>query len=115
MLKIKINEEENIFLIDIGGFITKDNIDRFLKEYKDSIKKIKPSKYKLIINPKEFKTDENNILKASFRKFLKTGFKKILIVDTLGLIDSIRLNKLEKKFFFSRVKIVNSIEEALES
>ncbi|SHH13087.1 hypothetical protein [Tepidibacter thalassicus] len=114
MVKMKINEEKNVCLIDIGGFVTKENINKFLKEYKENIKKIKPTKYKLIIHPKEFKTDEEDVIKTSFRKFLKTGFKKIFIVDALGLTDNIKLNKLERKFFFSRVKIVNSIEEALQ-
>ncbi len=112
MFKIKIKEEEKVCLIHIGGFVTKENIDEFLAEYKENVKQIKTAQYALIIEPRDFKTDSEEMIKNSFRRFLKTGFKSIIIVDKDFMQENIKLSKLERKFFFSRVKVVSSIEEA---
>ena len=43
--------------------------------------------------------------------FMKTGFKNMYVVDKYSMMDNINLSKIEKKFFFSRVKVVKSINE----
>lgn len=111
MIKIKIKEEDKICLINIGGFVTEENAKEFIQEYKETIKEIKPSQYRLVIEPRNFKTDSEDILKNSFRMFFKTGFKDIILVDIDSLTENIKLNKLEKKFFLSRIKIVKSMDE----
>ncbi len=111
MFKINVSEKDEIFLINVGGNISKEEVNEFFIEYKESIKNIKKSKYNLVVNPHSFETDEENAMKNIFKKFMKSGFKRIYILDKIGIKENLKLSKLEKKFFYSKVTIVNSMDD----
>ncbi|MCT4507512.1 MAG: hypothetical protein N4A48_01915 [Tepidibacter sp.] len=111
MFKINVSEEDKMLLINVGGNISKEEINEFFIEYKENIKEIKASRYNLVVQPHEIETSEENSIKSIFKKFMKSGFKRIYILDKIGIKESLRLSKLEKKFFYSKVTIVNSMSD----
>ncbi|WFD09220.1 hypothetical protein [Tepidibacter hydrothermalis] len=111
MFKINVSEEDSMFLINIGGNISKEEVNEFFIEYKENIKEIRTSKYNLVVHPHEFETDEAHSIKSIFKKFMKSGFKRIYILDKIGIKENLRLSKLEKKFFYNKVTIVDSMTE----
>lgn len=111
MFKINVSEKDETFLINVGGNISKEEVNEFFIEYKKNIKEIKTSKYNLVVHPHEFETDEEHAMKNIFKKFMKSGFKRIYILDKIGIKENLRLSKLEKKFFYNKVTIVNSMDE----
>ncbi|CAH2212673.1 hypothetical protein [Tepidibacter aestuarii] len=111
MFKINVSEQDSMFLINVGGNISKEEINEFFIEYKENIKKIKTSKYNLVVHPHEFETDDESAMKSIFKKFMKSGFKRIYILDKIGIKENLRLSKLEKKFFYNKVTIIDSMDE----
>ncbi|WP_099187834.1 hypothetical protein [Tepidibacter mesophilus] len=111
MFKINVSETDGMFLINVGGNISKEDVNEFFMEYKENIKKIKTSRYNLVVQPHEFETDEKSSMKNIFKKFMKSGFKRIYILDKIGIKENLQLSKLEKKFFYSKVTIVESMDE----
>ena len=92
MINININEEEKRVYIDVSGFISK-----------------KASLYKLVVSPSFFECEDEEDIRTVCMSFLKSGFKKIYLVDEENYImNNLSLKPIEKKLFFKSVKVVNS-------
>src|SRR5574344_2930482 len=108
MINMNINEEEKRVYIDVSGFISKKEANNFLNSYKQTMKSKKGSLYKLIVTPTFFECEDEEDIRSVCMSFLKSGFKKIYLVDKDNYIMSnLSLKPIEKKLFLKSVKIVN--------
>ena len=109
MIDININEEEKKVYIDVSGFISKREANNFLNTYKQTMKNKKSSSYKLVVSPSFFECEDEDDIRTVCMAFLKTGYKKIYIVDEENYImNNLSLKPIEKKLFLKSVKIVNT-------
>lgn len=109
MLNMNINEEEKRVYIDVSGFISKKDASKFLNTYKQAMKNKKSSLYKLVVSPSFFECEDAEDIRTVCMAFLKTGYKKIYIVDEENYImNNLSLKPIEKKLFLKSVKVVNT-------
>ena len=109
MIKMNINEEEKSVYIDVSGFISKKEANNFLNSYNQTMKNKKNSLYKLVVTPSFFECEDEEDIRTVCISFLKSGFKKIYLVDEDNYImNNLSLKPIEKKLFFKSVKVVNS-------
>lgn len=109
MINMNINEEEKKVYIDVSGFISKREANDFLNTYKQTIKNKKSSLYKLVVSPSFFECEDEDDIKTICMAFLKTGYKKIYLVDEENYImNNLSLKPIEKKLFLKSVKVVNT-------
>ena len=106
---MNINEEAKRVYIDVDGFISKKEASDFLRNYNQTEKNKKMSSYKLIVSPSFFECEDEEDIRTVCMSFLKSGFKKIYLVDEENYImNNLSLKPIEKKLFFKSVKVVNS-------
>lgn len=111
MIDININEEEKKVYIDVSGFISKREANNFLNTYKQTMKNKKSSSYKLVVSPSFFECENEDDIRTVCMAFLKTGYKKIYLVDEENYImNNLSLKPIEKKLFLKSVKVVNTKE-----
>ena len=111
MIKLNINEEEKRVYINVDGYITKRDTKNFLNTYKQAMKNKKASLYKLVVLPSFFECEDEEDIRTVCMSFLKTGFKKIYLVDEDNYImKNLSLNSIEKKIFLKSVKVINTME-----
>lgn len=111
MIKLNISEEEKRVYINVDGYIAKNDTKKFLSTYNQAMKSRKLSLYKLVILPSFFECEDNEDIRTVCMSFLKTGFRKIYLVDEDEYVmRNLSLNSIEKKIFFKSVKVVNTME-----
>ncbi len=109
MINIKVNEEEKRVYVDVSGYISKRDANNFLNTYKQTMKNKKASLYKLVVTPAFFECENDEDIRTVCMSFLKSGFKKIYLVDEENYVMSnLSLNPIEKKLFLKSVKVVNT-------
>ena len=109
MINMNMNEEEKKVYIDVSGFISKREATNFLNTYKQTMKNKKSSSYKLVVSPSFFECEDEDDIRTVCMAFLKTGYKKIYLVDEENYImNNLSLKPIEKKLFLKSVKIVNT-------
>lgn len=108
MINMNINEEEKRVYIDVDGFISKKEASDFLRNYNQTVKNKKMSSYKLIVSPSFFECEDEDDIRTVCMSLLKSGYKKIYLVDEDNYImNNLSLKPIEKKLFLKSVKIVN--------
>lgn len=106
---MSINEEEKKVYVDVSGFISKREANNFLNTYKQTIKNRKLSLYKLVVSPSFFECEDEDDIRTVCMAFLKTGYKKIYLVDEENYImNNLSLKPIEKKLFLKSIKVVNT-------
>lgn len=106
---MNINEEEKKVYIDVSGFISNREANNFLNTYKQTMKNKKSSSYKLVVSPSFFECENEDDIRTVCMAFLKTGYKKIYLVDEENYImNNLSLKPIEKKLFLKSVKVVNT-------
>ena len=109
MINMNINEDEKRVYVDVSGFISKKEASNFLNTYNQTMKNKKSSLYKLVVSPSFFECEDEEDIRTVCMSFLKTGFKKIYLVDEENYImNNLSLKPIEKKLFLKSVKIVNT-------
>ncbi|WP_434797183.1 hypothetical protein [Terrisporobacter vanillatitrophus] len=109
MINMSINEEEKKVYVDVSGFISKREANNFLNTYKQTIKNKKSSLYKLVVSPSFFECEDEDDIRTVCMAFLKTGYKKIYLVDEENYImNNLSLKPIEKKLFLKSIKVVNT-------
>ena len=104
-----INEDEKMVYVDVDGFISKKEVKNFQNTYKQTMKNKKASLYKLVVTPSFFECEDEEDIRTVCMSFLKTGFKRIYLVDEKNFImNNLSLNPIEKKLFLKSVKVVNT-------
>ncbi|RDY24995.1 hypothetical protein CHF27_001990 [Romboutsia maritimum] len=111
MIRANIEESEKRVYIDVSGYISSRDANKFLSDYKNMIRNIKSSQYRLVVSPSSFECENNNDIRTVCMAFLKTGYKKMYLVDPKKeLINSMSLGTIEKKLFLKSVKIIQSLD-----
>ena len=106
MIKMNINEEEKRVYIDVSGFISKKEANNFLNSYNQTMKNKKNSLYKLVVTPSFFECEDEEDIRTVCISFLKSGFKKIYLVDEDNYImNNLSLNQLKRNYFLSQLKL----------
>ncbi|OPJ56812.1 hypothetical protein [Alkalithermobacter paradoxus] len=116
MYKIEIIEDRKVILVTVGGYFNETQGKELLEEYKKTTKIYKLKQYSLILDPGGLKSSYEDIapiIRNSFKTFIKSGFKNIIIIEKETFLDDMKLGKIEKKIFLSTVKIISTLEEAL--
>ncbi len=109
MINMNINEDEKRVYVDVNGFISKKEARNFLNTYNQTMKNKKSSLYKLVVSPSYFECEDEEDIRTVCMAFLKTGYKKIYLVDEENYIMSnLSLKPIEKKLFLKSVKVVNT-------
>lgn len=109
MISMNINEDEKRVYIDVSGFISKKEASDFLNTYKQTMKNKKSSLYKLVVSPSVFECENEEDIRTVCMTFLRTGYKKIYLVDEENhIMNNLSLKPIEKKLFFKSVKIVST-------
>lgn len=109
VLNMNISESEKRVYINVSGYINKRDANNFLNNYNQTMKNKKASLYKLIVSPDFFECEDEEDIRTVCMSFLKSGFKKIYLVDEENYImNNLSLKPIEKKLFFKSVKVVNS-------
>ena len=108
MINASISNSDNSVYVDVSGYISHNEAMNFLQNYKQLTRNIKANQYKLVVTPSIFDCENNEDIRTVCMSFLKTGYKKMYIVDPRNYIMSnLSLGAMEKKLFTKSVKIVN--------
>lgn len=108
MINASISNSDNSVYVDVSGYISHNEAMKFLQNYKQLTRNIKANQYKLVVTPSIFDCENNEDIRTVCMSFLKTGYKKMYIVDPRNYIMSnLSLGAMEKKLFTKSVKIVN--------
>ena len=114
LIKFYIEESEKRIYVSVSDYIYTRDLKEFINNYKRTMKTIRPAQYRLIIEPRYFECENENDIKQVFVTFIKTGFKKIYLVDPYGEFNkNIKLGSMERKIFFNSVKIIRNVNEIL--
>lgn len=114
MVKFYIEESTKRIYVSVSDYIYTKDVKEFIMSYKRTMKNIRPAQYKLVVEPRTFECENENDIKQTFVTFIKTGFKKIYLVDPHGEFKkNIKLGSFERKIFFNSVTIIRSIDEIL--
>lgn len=109
MISARVVEDEKKVIVDVSGYISSKDAKTFLMQYNQSIKGIKTSMYRLVVNTSIFECENENDIKNVCMAFYKSNYKKMYLVDPNNYIMStMSLGTVEKKLFTKSVKIVKS-------
>lgn len=107
MILARVSENEKRVYVDVNGYITKKDAKEFLNKYKEMSRSIKFSKYELVVTPGVFQCEDNRDIRSTCMTFLKSGYKKIYLVDDENaLMNSLALKPMEKKLFLKSVNVI---------
>ena len=110
MITSRVSESEKRVYVNVNGYITKKDAREFLANYKNSTKGMKLSQYNLVVTPSVFECEDNEDIRTTCMAFVKSGYKRIYLVDEKkSLMSAMSLKPMEKKIFLKSVKIVSNI------
>lgn len=113
MINTRVVEEEKKVYINVSGYITSRDAREFLNNYKQITRGIKSSQYKLVVTPSMFECENSDDIRTVCMALLKTGYKKMYLVDPNDYIMStMSLGAMEKKLFFKSVNVVKNKADA---
>ncbi|WP_270941780.1 hypothetical protein [Romboutsia lituseburensis] len=112
MINMNVSNTEKAIYIDVSGYISSKDAQKFLNEYKQSIKGIRLNQYNLIVRPSIFECENMEDLRSVCMTFFKNGYKRMYLIDPENYImGSMNLGKIEQKLFNKAVKVVPSINQ----
>lgn len=112
MINANISNSDNSVYIDVSGYISHDEAMKFLQKYKQLTRNFRASQYKLVVTPSIFECENNEDIRTVCMLFLKTGYKKMYLVDPKNhIMSNLSLGFMEKKLFTKSVKIVSDKSE----
>lgn len=112
MINVNISNGDNSVYVDVSGYISHDEAIKFLQKYKQLTRNFRASQYKLVVIPSIFECENNEDIRTVCMSFLKTGYKKMYIVDPRNhIMSNLSLGPIEKRLFIKSVKIVSNKNE----
>ncbi|MEG1312173.1 MAG: hypothetical protein RR942_18530 [Romboutsia sp.] len=112
MISTKIAEAEKIVYVDVSGYISSKEANEFINSHKQSTINIKNSQYKLVVTPSIFECEKNSDIRNVCMSFLKSGYKKMYLVDPKNnIMDNLSLGYIEKKLFMKSVTIISNMND----
>lgn len=108
MISTTILENEKKVIVDVSGYISRNDAKRFIMEYKEVTKGLKTSQYRLIVNTSLFECENNEDIRNVCMTFYKSNFRNMYLVDPGNhIMSTMSLGPLEKKMFMKAVKVVS--------
>lgn len=104
MYTLKLDKVKKVFTATVGGFITPEMGEAFVKDYTKEIKGINPKDFTLVVDSTELKpspADSIPILKGCFEFYMKDGFKKILMVEAKSATTNMQLKRVGRETNFT--------------
>lgn len=117
MVTLDINTSKGIFLVKASGVIAASEIEKFMSDFKDGVRKVDTSQYALIVDAKEQKTiapDAAPLLEQCLKMYVETPFKKRFSVILDSAVAMLQVKKVGKENV-NPFTMVTSIEEAYKS
>lgn len=114
--EFKVNQAEKILLIESRGMFSLEDAKNFMDEYKKTITKINPGDYVLIIDSKDIKTANQEViplLEDMIKLYVTTPFKKRITIVMDSAVALSQVKRVGKDDFTNNFIFVNSYEEAL--
>lgn len=112
MISARVSEGEKIVYVDVSGYITSRDANNFIRDYKQMTKGVKTSQYRLVVTPSIFECEDNEDIRTVCMSFLKSGYKKMYLVDPRNYImGTLSLGTMEKKLFTKSVKIIGNVND----
>ncbi|MGL5346358.1 MAG: hypothetical protein ACRDA3_03325 [Peptostreptococcaceae bacterium] len=112
MLSIQIDDTQKRVYVEVSGYINKKESSDFLNQYKQMTRGIRSSQYNLVVKTSMFDCEEVDDIRNVCMAFMKSGYKKMYLVDPNSYIMStMSLGPIEKKLFTKSVKIVKSVND----
>jgi hypothetical protein len=112
MINVNISDAQKIVYVEVSGYITSNDAQNFLNNYKKMMRNIKPSQYKLVVTPSVFECEDNEDIRSICMYFFKNSYKKMYLVDPGNYImQNMNLGKIEQKFFNKSVKVIASVND----
>lgn len=112
MLSIQIDDTQKRVYVEVSGYINKKEAKDFLNQYKQMTKGLRSSQYNLVVKTSMFECEEMGDIKTVCMAFMKTGYKKMYLVDPNSYImNTMSLGPIEKKLFTKSVKVVKTVND----
>lgn len=117
MYKFELKQKEKVFLVTIGGFITKEEGNKLSSELLHIMKTFNQSEYYLIIDTQDLKAsgqDSIEDVKNGMELFIRCKFKGMFNILSKNIITNVQANRIGKDVGFSKIKQVQSYDEVIK-
>ena len=100
-LIIKVDALKKEVRFDLGGSFTEEEAVEFMRVYQDSVNRINPSEYTLVLDCEHLRVVAVHMLpslEACFELYKKTGFKHIIFNLPEIVTLKMQINRLNRKY-----------------
>lgn len=97
--QIKVNNENNEVELNIEGNAEQEELQEFLKDYNDTISKIKPETMELIVDCTKMQvltSDMVPALESCFELYKTSGFKQVVFTIQSNAVLKMQLSRLAR-------------------
>jgi hypothetical protein len=104
------------FIITLNGYAKPERANNFIDMYNHHVSKVNPNQYTLIVDSTELKTFPKEVLpvlEKSYQLYMKTGFKKVVMVFPDHITGKMQLRRVGKIANFDG-QFVDSLQEGLD-
>lgn len=98
--EMDLDTGKKVFVAEVKGFFKLEVGQLFIDDYNKVISKINPSEYTLVVDPETLKTASQDLiptLKACYKLYESSKFKKVLMVTPSSAISAMQLRKVQKE------------------
>lgn len=114
MLKVSLDTAKKVLFVKVSGALTLSEIEVYVKEFEDTLGKIDPKQYVLLMDVKEQKTVPQEgvpYLEKCMKLYAETPFRKRFYVALESAIAMLQSKKAGKGSIETFI-MVTSVEEA---
>lgn len=116
MIKIDIDPIKKTFKVTVSGMVTANEAREYLNNYEQSIKKIDPKQYTMIMDAREQKTvtqDVISLLEEAIKMYADTPFAKKYAIIIDSAVAMLQVKRVGKDDLSQQFEFVKSLDEAL--
>jgi len=117
MYKIELKINEKIFLINMSGFFSKEEGEKYLIDLSNKLKTFNSSEYYAVIDTQDLKASAQDcvLLMKKGIEIATTQFKGCYNIVSKNVITNLQAKRVGKDVSFSKINVVQSYEEVLKS
>lgn len=107
---IVLNTTEKKVFLFVSGKADPEAVQGFFNEYQQTVKKIQPAEYELVVDCKEMQVETPDMqekLSATFELYKETGFKQVTFEVSSAII-KMQLNRIARKVSFTNASVVEA-------
>lgn len=105
---ITLNTTEKKVFLFVSGKAAPEAVQGFFTEYQQTISKIQPAEYELVVDCKEMQVETPEMqekLSAAFELYKETGFKQVTFEVSSAII-KMQLNRIARKVGLTNANVV---------